>query len=123
MPPHKLVITFGLGLKIGFATALLLLCMLMGVGLYSVHQIDKHLASIVKHSVAKANLANIMQTTLRERAISMHSITAMDDAFEKDKEFIHFNDLGFQFIKAREAMERHPLDAAEKSALENLVLR
>lgn len=120
MQPHKLEISFGLGLKIGFATALLLLCMLMGVGLYSVHQIDKHLASIVKHSVVKANLANIMQTALRERAISMHSIAAMDDAFEKDEEFLHFTSLGFEFLKARTAMAQHPLDAAEKSVLENL---
>jgi len=122
MRPIKLEISFGLGLKIGFTTVLLLLCMLMAVGLYSVHQIDKHLASIVKHSVVKANLANIMQTTLRERAISMHSIAAMDDAFDRDEEFIHFNSLGFQFLKARRSMDEHPLTMAEKRVLENLSL-
>lgn len=120
MQPYKTEISFGLGLKIGFATALLLLCMLMGVGLYSVHQIDKHLASIVKHSVVKANLAHIMQSALRERAIIMHSVTAMDDAFEKDAEFIRFNDLGFEFIQARQAMEQHPLNTAEKDVLRKL---
>jgi diguanylate cyclase (GGDEF)-like protein len=94
--------------------------MLMAVGLYSVSRIDSHLDSIVQHSVVKANLANIMQATLRERAISMHSIAVMDDAFEKDEEFIHFNSLGFQFLKARRAMEQHPQSPAEKQVLANL---
>ncbi len=61
-----------------------------------------------------------MQTTLSERAISMHSVAAMDDAFEKDEEYAHFNALGFQFLEAREAMEQHPLNTVEKSVLENL---
>lgn len=120
MKPLKFAITFGLGLKIGFGTALLLLCMLMAVGLYSISQIDSHLESIVKHSVAKSNLANIMQATLRERAISMHSIAAMDDAFEKDEEFLHFNSLGYQFLKARREMNQHPQSPAEKQVLANL---
>ena len=83
----KIDISCGLGLKVGFAIVLLLLLTLMGISLYSVHQIDRHLNSIVKHSVAKANFANIMQTSLRERAISMHSMAAMDDPFDKDEEF------------------------------------
>ena len=121
MQLNKLEISFGLGLKIGFATLLLLLCTLMGIGLYSVHEIDKHLDSIVKHSVAKANLANIMQASLRERAISMHSMAAMDDPFDKDEEFLHFNRLGTQFFTARKQMEGEPLDAAEKQVIANLM--
>ena len=116
----KIENSFGLGLKIGFGTTLLLLCTLMAVGLYSVEQIDKHLASIVQHSVVKANLANTMQAALRERAISMHSIAVMDDAFEKDEEFLHFTSLGFQFLKANQALKQHLLNAAEKKVLENL---
>ena len=120
MQPNKIANSFGLGLKIGFGTTLLLLCTLMAVGLFSVEQIDKHLASIVQHSVVKANLANTMQAALRERAISMHSIAVMDDAFEKDEEFLHFTSLGFQFLKANQALKQHPLNAAEKRVLDNL---
>lgn len=120
MNPPKISITFGLGLKIGFAVVMLLLGILMTVSLYSMSRIDSHLQSIVKHSVVKANLTTIMQVTLRERAISMHSITAMDDAFEKDEEFLRFNSLGFEFLKARVAMDQHPQSPAEKQVLANL---
>ena len=120
MQAHKIAISFGLGLKIGFATVLLLLGMLMAVGLYSVQQIDKHLDLIVKHSVVKANLANMMQASLRERAISMHSIAAMDDPFDKDKEFMHFYNLGAQFVSARKAMQEQPLSTAEREVLARL---
>jgi len=119
MQLHKIENSFGLGLKIGFAITLLLVCTLMAVGLYSAYRIDKHLASIAQHNVVKENLANIMQMALREREISMHSIAVMDDAFEKDEEFLHFNSLGIQFLKANAVMQQHPLDAAEKSVLEN----
>lgn len=117
---HKIEISYGLGLKVGFATVLLLLVMLMGVGLYGAHQIDRHLDSIVKHSIAKANFANIMQASLRERAISMHSMAAMDDPFDKDEEFQHFNRLGAQFFTARQQMEKQPLDADEKRVIAEL---
>ena len=118
---HKIEVSFGLGLTVGFATVLLLLATLMVISLYSIHGIDRHLDSIVKHSVAKANLANVMQTSLRERAISMHSMAAMDDPFDKDEEFQHFNRLGTQFLTARQQMERQPLDATEKQVIGNLV--
>lgn len=120
MQAHKFVISFGLGLKIGFATVLLLLCMLMAVGLYSVHQIDHHLNLIVKHSIVKANLAKMMQANIRERAISMHSIAAMDDPFDKDKEYMHFYNLGAQFVAARKAMQEQPLSTAERVVLTRL---
>ena len=116
----KIDISFGLGLKVGFATVLLLLVTLMGVSLYSAYQIDRHLDSIVKHSVAKANYANIMQASLRERAISMHSMAAMDDPFDKDEEFLHFNRLGAQFFTARQQMQKQPLDAAEQQLIAKL---
>lgn len=118
---HRIEISFGLGLKIGFATVLLLLCTLMAISLYSVHQINKHLDSIVKHSVVKANLANIMQTSLRERAISMHSMAAMEDAFDKDEEFLQFNRLGTDFFNARKQMEKQPLNATEKKVMADLM--
>lgn len=118
---RKIEISFGLGLKIGFATVLLLLVLLMVNSLYSVYQIDRHLNSIVRHSVVKANLANTMQTSLRERVISMHSIAAMDDPFDKDEEFLHFNRLGTEFLTARKQMERQPLDATEKQVIADLV--
>ena len=117
---HKIEISFGLGLKVGFATVLLLLVTLTGISLYSAQQIDRHLNLIVKHSVAKANLANIMQASLRERAISMHSMAAMDDPFDKDEEFLHFNRLGAEFVTARKLMEKQPLNAAEQHVITEL---
>lgn len=113
-------ISYGIGLKIGFAAVLLLLVTLTGISLYSVQKIDRHLHSIVKHSVAKANLVNIMQASLRDRAISMHSMAAMDDSFDKDEEFLHFNKLGAEFVTARKLMEKQPLDAAERHVLTKL---
>lgn len=120
MQLRKIEFSFGTGLKIGFATVLALLIALIAVGLYSTSRIDQHLESIVKYSIVKAKLANTMQSALRERAISMHSIATMDDPFEKDQEYLHFNYLGARFTDARASLEQLPLDEAEKKSLVRL---
>lgn len=120
MQAKKVEVPFGTGLKIGFATVLALLLALMAVGLYGIHQAERHLDSIVRHSLAKANQANIMQIALRERAVSMHSIAAMEDPFEKDAEFLAFQAIGLRFLEARQALEALPLGPEEKALLTQL---
>jgi diguanylate cyclase (GGDEF)-like protein len=117
MQLRRIEFSFRTGLKVGFATVLALLLALMAVGLYSVQRMDRHLETIVKSSLGKARLANAMQIALRERAVSMHSIAAMDDPFDKDLEYLEFNTLGQKFLKSRKALEELPLNDAEKAAL------
>ena len=116
----KFDISFGSGLKIGFATVLALLLALIGIGVYGMARIDRHLESIVSASVVKASLANTMQTALRERAISMHSISVLEDPFIRDAEYIYFNNTGARFAEARQKLETLPLSAEERVTLARL---
>lgn len=120
MPVRPSGNSFGTGLKVGFSVVLALLMALIAVGLYSTARIDHHLESIVKYSIVKAGLANTMQTALRERAISMHSIAVMDDPFEKDEEFLRFNQFGVKFITARKKFDELPLSPTEAATLKRL---
>lgn len=117
---RKIEISFGTGLKIGFSTVLALLCTLVGVGLYSIQQMDRHVDSIVRYGVEKTKLANKMQTALSERLHSIESIATMDDPFEKDEEYLRFNLFGAKFLEARKALEQLPLNTAEREALAKL---
>lgn len=116
----KFDISFGTGLKIGFATVLVLLFALIGIGIYGMDRIEDHLRSIVSTSIVKAELANTMQTALRERAIGMHSIAVLEDPFAKDAEYIHFNNIGARFAEARHKLEAMPLSDVEKASLARL---
>ena len=120
MPLRPTENSFGTGLKVGFSIVLTLLMALVAIGLYSTERIDRHLKSIVKHSIVKAGLANAMQTALRERAISMHSIAVMEDPFEKDEEFLRFNQFGGKFITARKKFDELPLSPTEAATLKRL---
>lgn len=120
MPLHKFEISYGAGLKLGFATVLILMFALIVVAIVWMARIDSHLESIVKINLVKVRLATEMQTALRERAVSMHSIAAMDDPFEKDREYQYFNALGTDYMRARQALSELPLSAAEQTALEDL---
>lgn len=116
----KFDISFGTGLKIGFATVLALLLALIAAGIYGMARIESHITSIVRVSIVKAKLANSMQTALRERAISLHSMAIIKDPFLKDAEYLHFNDIGARFAEARRQFGSMPLSKAEKASLQRL---
>ena len=69
----------------GFTLVLLLMFALTLVGLHQMAAINERLERIVEENNVKTELATVMRDSLRERAISMHTIVVLKDAFEQDQ--------------------------------------
>ncbi|MBZ0095602.1 MAG: response regulator [Sulfuricella sp.] len=109
----------------GFALVLLLMFALTLAGLQQMAAINVRLERIVEENNVKTELATVMRDSLRERAISMHAIVVLEDAFERDQELIRFYDHGGSYAKARQALDQMVSTEEEKlilAAISNLTL-
>jgi len=93
-------------INLGFALTIVLMLALTGVGLTHMYLADARLKNLVEKNNVKTEMAQIMKSALRERALSMHIIAVLKDAFLKDEEYQHFNALGGQYTQARQTLER-----------------
>lgn len=111
--------TKGIGSRIsmGFLLVALLMLALTFVGLKHMAQVNSQIKNIVENNNVKIELGNIMQHALHQRALSMHSIAVLKDAFLQDEEFIYFNKLGVRYVIARKKLEALTLTDDEKSIL------
>ena len=108
------------GLILGFMIVLALMAALMVIAVVWMASINREFDAIVNGNLAKMEAAHAMQAALRERAITMHSMAAMQDPFEKDIYAQRFGELGSQFIAARQELESLPLNESERSLLVNI---
>ena len=106
-----------INLSIGFAIVLLLMLAMSFVGLTRMAALNWHMQEIVKDRNVKTDLAQVMKNALRERAIHMHSINVLTDAFDVDAEFLGFEEEGARFANARHSLEKMRLSEAEKTIL------
>ena len=104
----------------GFAVVLTLMVTLTLIGLNQMAAINSRLERIVDENNVKTELATVMRDSLRDRAISMHTIVVLDDPFEMDEELQRFFEYGIHFTKARQKLDQMPLSKAEKEVLERL---
>lgn len=98
----------GLGIALSFAFTITLMVALTGISLNHLKQADarlKNIKNIVEKNNIKAEMAQIMQRTLRERALSMHIMTNLTDDFLKDEEYQRFYALGGEYSLARAKLE------------------
>ncbi|MDP2879240.1 MAG: MCP four helix bundle domain-containing protein, partial [Sulfuricella sp.] len=105
-------IKFSLGA--GFTLVLLLMFALTLVGLQQMAAINVRLERIVEENNVKTELATVMRDSLRERAISMHTIVVLKDAFEQDSERLRFYSYGENFAVARQKLDQMGSSMAEK---------
>jgi diguanylate cyclase (GGDEF)-like protein len=116
----------GIGLRIqlristGFFMIVLLMLALAFVGLKHMAQVNAQIKNIVENNNVKIELGQIMQHALHERALSMHSIAVLKDAFLQDEEFIRFNAMGSRYLNARKNLEALNLTGEEKEILSNI---
>jgi len=103
---------FGLG--VGFTLVLLLMFALTLVGLQQMDAINVRLEHIVEENNVKTELATVMRDSLRERAISMHTIVVLKDAFEQDDERLRFYSYGENFLVARQQLDQMGSSMEEK---------
>jgi len=106
-----------INISIGFAIVLLLMLAMSFVGLTRMADLNWHMQEIVKDRNVKTEFAQVMKNSLRERAIHMHSISVLTDAFDVDAEFIGFEEEGARFANARHSLEKMRLSEAEKTIL------
>lgn len=105
---------------LGFTFTLALMLALTGVGLTQMYRSDVRLKTIVEKNNVKTEMARIMQSALRERALSMHVIAVLTDDFLKDDEYQHFNALGGRYTQARQILERLADSPEEKKIISKI---
>ena len=87
------------------------------IGLRYVAEANQRLKDITQTNNVKIELATEMHSALRERAISMHTLPSITDAFEKDDEIQRFNAEATRYAKARIRLEGMPLSPQEREIL------
>jgi len=107
----------GVRIGIGFVVVLALMVTLSAIGLRYVAEANHRLKDIAQNNNVKTELATVMHSALRERALSMHTLPILTDPFEKDLEIQRFNAQGAIYIQARDRFERLPLNPKENQTL------
>lgn len=107
----------GIRIVAGFLVVLGLMVSLTAIGLRYVAEANQRLTEITQNNNAKIELVTVMQSALRERALSMHALPIFSDPFDKDEEIQRFNRDGAAYINARERLEKMALTQEESDIL------
>lgn len=95
----------------------ILMMALAGVGVNHINSADARLKNIVERNNVKIAMAQIMQRSLRERALSMHIVAVLDDPFLKDDEYQRFITFGSEYMQARNILAGLVVSPEEKTVL------
>jgi len=107
---------FNVGL--GFTAAMVLLLAVIALGVTQMAHLNAELERVVSVNNLKTRLASRMRDTLRDRAVLMHTIVVSIDPWEKDAQFVRFQELGERYAK-----DRNQLVAMLDSPVEHLVMQ
>ncbi len=107
----------GVRIIAGFLVVLVLMVSLTVIGLRHVAEANQRLRDITQNNNAKTELATVMYSTLRERALSMHALPILADSFDKDEEIQRFNRDGATYLEARRRLEGMVLTREESDIL------
>ena len=84
--------------------------------------IKASMETITHERIERIELLTTMRRIVRERSLSMYSIYLTADPFDKDAEFMHFNEQAEQFIQLREAFERAGIMPQQKEKFDQAML-
>ncbi|MHB1144334.1 MAG: putative bifunctional diguanylate cyclase/phosphodiesterase [Thiobacillus sp.] len=111
----------GAWIGVGFVVVLALMVALGATGLRYVAEANQRLKDIAQSNNVKTELATVMHSALRERALAMHALPILADPFERDAEVLRFNTQGTIYMGARERLERMPLSREERRILAHIL--
>jgi PAS domain S-box-containing protein len=74
--------------------------------------------NVIAGNILKNDLLHDMRLAGRNRSISLSQMLLMDDPFERDEEFLRFNQHGTEFVLARSALLQSQLSATERKLLD-----
>jgi len=109
-----------LQIGIGFVAVLILMAVLGVIGLRDAAEANQRLKNIAQNNNVKIELATVMHSALRERALSMHALPILTDPFDQDDELQRFNEQVGIYIQARHDLEHMPLSARESAILKRI---
>ncbi len=121
MKPSTQHLGMGIRIAIGFVVVLALMGALSSIGLRYVADANQRLKDIAQNNNVKTELATMMQSALRERALSMHTLPILSDPFDKDAEVQRFNAHGALYIQARNQLESMSLSSEESKTLAHIL--
>lgn len=98
---------------IGFIAVMVLMIAVVSVGYKEMNDINRRMELIVNKYNAKTSYITTMYTAARERSISLLRMLDMEDPFDRDEEYLHFNKLATDFAIARIAMSELGFDEQE----------
>lgn len=116
----KRPLSIGARINLGFALTMALMVALASVGITHNQMADKRLKNIVEKNNVKTEMAQVMQSALRERALNMHIIAVLTDDFLKDEVYQRFNELGGEYTRARQVLEQLADTPEEKQVLADI---
>lgn len=111
---------FGLLLVAGFVGLFGLLVAAASLGVWQASKTFGRLEQAIAASDTQAGLAYTMRFSARERMLVLWKISLSDDPFQRDEFFQEFLRFGSQFIKARDAFVKAPLNEAERALIVRL---
>ena len=106
------------GLRTGFAAMLALMVVLASTGFIYVDSMQQQLERIAGNHMKKIQLASRMRIAARERTLSLQKMILIEDFFERDAQWIQFNNLAGEFIIARQGLLDMVLSPAEQKLLD-----
>ncbi len=104
-------------LAAGFGALLLLMLVLIGVGIQHLGAAQGRLHRITHEHMRKIELAMRMRNAARERTLSLQNMLFLTDLFERDVQWMRFNELAVEFVEAREQFIHSALSDEESAAL------
>ncbi len=107
-----------LGVGAGFAALLALMVLLTVLGVVYMATAERRLEKIVNVHMSRIELATQMHHTARERIVSLQKIILLTDPFERDEQWIRFNNLAGEFVAARERLRAMALSGEERAMLD-----
>lgn len=105
------------GLVLGFTALLGLMLLITLTGLRYMEATKELMHDVVTEHMAKLKLSTTMRIAARERTASLQRMALLTDPFERDEQWMVFNDRAGTFINARVALRALPLTPNEERLL------
>lgn len=106
---------------VALVSLMLLAMVLGGFGLYQIRAHNDQFNKIQRESVPKTEMAREMRNAGYARMFHILRMTAHTDMFERDAEYLRFNEHATRFIRARETLRKLPMTVAEQRRLSEML--
>ncbi|HED19470.1 MAG TPA: diguanylate cyclase, partial [Gammaproteobacteria bacterium] len=88
----------------GFIAVMVLMLAVILIGYSQITRTMRVSEQLVNTQAQKSHYVMMMYSTVRERSVSLLRMAIVDDPFERDEEYIHFNEFAAQYIVNRDAL-------------------